>query len=116
MISIGAGVGKAEFSVGMGVLPPVFRGAHKRIVGIPLVELVIFVKNAQLRRFYGGDGTEKIPHYLKMVVHFPSAPHYIAKAGILKSVAGAAGDGILLKNVYAFAGHTVRRVPDSRPR
>ena len=40
-----------------------------------------------------------------MVVHLAAAAHHIAHIGNLVTVAGAAGDGVLFKYVYVFAGH-----------
>ena len=101
----GALVAQAELAVGVGVLPPVDRGPHEGVVGIPLVEPVVLVQDGHALGLDGRDGAEQIPHDLEVVVHLPAAPHDIAQSLVVPAVAGAAGDGLLLQDVDVPAGH-----------
>ena len=102
---LGALVGNGELAVGVGVLTAFLRGAAEGVVGVGLVEPVIFVQHADAFGFNGGNGVEQIPHDLEMVVHFPAAAHDVAHVFELPSIAGAAGALILFQNVNMLALH-----------
>ena len=70
-----------------------------------LVEPVVFVQHAYTLCFNGRYRTEQIPHYLKMIIHFTSAAHYISQTGIFISIAGTAGNRILLEDMNVLALH-----------
>ncbi len=101
----GSLVGHGELAVGVRVLPPIDGGTAQGVVGIFLVQPVILVQHTDALGLNGGDGVEQIPHDLEMVVHLTAAPHDIAHVLKLPAVAGAAGDGILLKDVDVLALH-----------
>ena len=98
-------IADGEFAVGVGILPSVLCGTAQAEIRIFLVQPIVFVQNADALGFDGGDRTEQIPHDLEMIVHLPAAPHDITHAGIFISIAGTAGDGVLFKDVDAFARH-----------
>ena len=96
---------KAELPIGVGVLPPVFRGAAERVVGVCLVQPVVLIQHACALGLKRRDGTEQIPHDFKMVIHLPAAPHHITDAGVLAAITGTAGDSPLFKEVDVFPFH-----------
>ena len=95
----------SEFAISMGILPAVHSGPAEGIVGVLLVEPIVLVQNADPFCLNGGNGAEEIPHDLKVVIHFPTAAHDIAHILKLPSIAGAAGNGVLFKDVNVFALH-----------
>ena len=98
-------VGNVELAVGVCILPAVNGGAAEGVVGILLVQPVILIKDAHALRLDRRDGVEQIPHDLEMIVHLAAAAHDIADIFKLITVAGAAGDRILLQNMHPFALH-----------
>ena len=100
-----APLSEVEFSVCMGVLAPVDRGAAEGVIGVMLVEPVELIQYRGTGLFQRGDGAEQVPQALKMVLHLPAAPHDIAPGGVADAVAGAAGDIHGLQNVDMGAGH-----------
>ena len=89
----------------MGVLPPVFRGAAERVVGVCLVQPVVLIQHACALGLKRRDGAEQIPHDFKMVIHLPAAPHHITDAGVLAAITGTSGDGSLFKEMDMFPFH-----------
>ena len=98
-------VGEAELVVCVGAFAAVLGRAHQRVVGVFLVEPVILIQHADPFRLDGGDGAVQIPHHLKVVVHLATAAHDITKPREFVSVAGAARNRILLKDVDMAARH-----------
>ena len=98
-------VAQAELSVRMRVLALLLGHAAEGIIGVGLVQPVILIQDADTLRLDGRDGAEQVPHDLKMVVHLAPAAHDIADLRVVPAVAGAAGDGVALKEVDVLAGH-----------
>ena len=98
-------VRQAEPAVGVGVLPLLFRHAAERVIRVLFVQPIILIQHAHAIGLDGRDGAQQIPHHLEMVVHLPPAAHHIADAGVLITVACAAGDGPFFKDVDMFALH-----------
>ena len=76
----------------MGVLSPIHRGPAQRIVGVLLVQPVVFVQNRILRVLQGWDGAKQVPQALEVILHLPAAPDHEAPGGVLDAVAGPAGE------------------------
>ena len=89
----------------MRILATVYRGTAKRIVGVVLVEPVIFVQHRNPRLFQRGDVTEHIPHHFKVIVHLPSATHIKALGHVPASVATAAGKLQFFKQMNVLSLH-----------
>ena len=98
-------VGQPELALEPRVLAEILGGAAQRVVRVLLVEPVVLVEYADAFGFDGGNRAEQIPHDLEMIVHFAAATHHIAKAGNIKTVTGAAGYRVLLKDVDVLARH-----------
>ena len=98
-------IADGEFAVGVGVLASILCSAAQAEIGVLLVQPIVFVQDADALGFDGWDGTEQIPHDLEVIVHFPAAPHDVAHARVFIPVTGAAGDGVLFKDVDALAWH-----------
>ena len=96
---------QTELAVRMGILTLIDRCSAKGVVGIFFVQPIVFIQNTHAFRLNGGDGAEQIPHDLKMVVHFTTAPHDIAHIGILPAITGTAGDRLFLENMNMVALH-----------
>ena len=98
-------VRQAELAVGVGILTALLGGTAQRKVGVFFVEPVVFVEHRDAGVLDRGDGAEKVPHDLEVVVHLTAAAHHIANAGDVGAVACAAGDGVLLEDVDVTSGH-----------
>ena len=94
-----------ELLVGVGVLAAVHTGAAQRVVGVVLVEPIIFIQNRDARRLDGGHIAEGIPHDLEVVVHFPSAAHEETLGHVLATVAASARQIQLFQEVDVLALH-----------
>ena len=106
----GRPVGDVEFAVSAGVLAPVDGGPAEGVVGVPLVEPVVLVQDADPLGLNRGDGVEQVPHDLEMVIHLPAAPHNVAHVLELPPIAGPAGNGVLLEDMDMLPLHLT--VPD----
>ena len=91
--------------VGVGILAAVHAGAAQGIVGVVLVEPIIFVQHGDARRLKGGDVAEGVPHDLEMVVHLSAASHKEALGDILAAVAAAACQVQLFQQMDVLAFH-----------
>ena len=89
----------------MCVLAAVYRCTTERIVGVVLVEPIVFVKHRYTGRFDRGNVTERIPHYLEMIIHFTTATHIETLCNILASVTASARKLQFLKKVDMLALH-----------
>ncbi len=89
-------VGKVELAVRVRVLSAIDGRAAKRIIGVFLVEPVVFVQNAHAFRLDGRNGVEQVPHDLKVVVHLTPAAHHVAEILKMIPIARAAGQLALL--------------------
>ena len=98
-------VRQAELAIGAAVLATVLSRAAQRVVGILLIEPVVLVEHGDVRIFNRGNGAEKIPHDLKVVVHLAAAAHDIAHAGDVGTIAGAARNGVLFEDMDVASGH-----------
>ena len=85
-------VAQSELPVCMGVLSPIHRGPAQGIVGVLLVQPVVFVQNRILRVLQGWDGAKQVPQALEVILHLPAAPDHEAPGGVLDAVAGPAGE------------------------
>ena len=94
-----------EFSVRVCVLAAVYRRTAEGVIGIVLVEPVIFIQDRNVRCLDGRNIAEGVPHDLEMIVHFASAAHEEAFGDILAAVAAAAGKRQLFKQMDVFAFH-----------
>ena len=94
-----------ELLVGVSVLAAIHTGAAQGVVGIVLVEPIIFVQHRDARRLDGGHIAEGIPHDLEMVVHLTAAPHKEALGDVLAAVAAAACQLQLFKYMDVLALH-----------
>ena len=94
-----------ELLVGVSILAAVHAGAAQRVVGVVLVEPIIFVQNGDARRLDGRDIAEGIPHDLEMVVHLTAATHKEALCDVLAAIAAAARQIQLFKYVDVLALH-----------
>ena len=94
-----------EFSVRMSVLPAIDRGAAKRIIGVFLIEPIIFVQNAYALRFDGRHVAVNIPHNFEMVIHFSSAAHIETFGHVFPAVAASAGKIEFFQKVDMLAFH-----------
>ena len=92
-------VGQTELAVGVGILTLVDGCPAEGVVGVFLIQPVVFVQNTDPFRLDGRNGAEQIPHDLEMVIHLPSAPHDIAYIGVLPAIACTAGNGVFLIDV-----------------
>ena len=100
-----AGAVQRELAVGVRVLAAVDRGAAKRIVGVMLVQPVVFVQHRDAGRLDRGHVAEHIPHALEVIVHLSAAAHIEALSNILSAVAAAARKLQLLKQMNALTLH-----------
>ena len=98
-------VGEVELAVGVRVLPALLGRAAEGVVGVGLVEPVVFIEHAHALGLDGGDGVEQVPHDLEMVVHLAAAAHDVADVLKFPAVAGAACGGAFLKDMHALALH-----------
>ena len=89
----------------MCILPLFFCNPAKRIIGVFLVQPVILVENTDSFCLNRWNGTEQIPHYLKMVIHFATAAHDITDLRVVPSVAGTTSDRIAFKEMNIFTRH-----------
>ena len=96
---------QVELLVSVGVIAAVDRSPAEGIVGIVLVQPVVFVQHGDAGLFQRGHVAEHIPHDLEVVVHLPAAPHEEALGHVLASVAAAAGQLQLLKKMDVLALH-----------
>ena len=96
---------QVELLVSVGVIAAIDRSPAERVVGVMLVEPVVFIQHGDARLFQGGHVAEHVPHDLEVVVHFPAAPHEEALGHVLTSVAAAAGEFQLLQQVDMLALH-----------
>ena len=96
----------------MSVLALLLRHTTKGIVGISLVQPVVFVQNADAIRLDGGDGTEQVPHDFEVVVHLAPAAHHIPNLRVLPTVARAAGHRVALEEVDVLSRHL--RIPHQK--
>ena len=99
------GVGQAELAVGMGVLAALLGHTAERIVGVMLVEPVVFIQNGHALRLDRGDASEQIPKAFKVVLHLAAAADDKALVDVQDTVAGAAGYGHILHDGDVLAGH-----------
>ena len=97
-------IGQAELTIGVGVLTAVHGSAAERVVGVFLVQPVIFIQHAGALGLQRRDGAQHIPHYLKMVVHLAAAAHHITDV-VLIAITGTAGDGVFLEHMHMLALH-----------
>ena len=101
----GGGLVESEFLVGMGVLAAVDARAAERVVGVVLVEPVVFVKHRYVRRLDARHIAEYVPHDLEMVVHLAAAAHVKALGDVAVAVATAAGKLVLFEKMDVLALH-----------
>ena len=94
-----------ELLIGVGVLAAVYAGTAQRIVGVVLIEPIVFIQYGYTGGFDGGHIAEGIPHHLKVVIHFTAAAHIKALGDILAAIAAAAGQVQLFKYMDMFALH-----------
>ena len=88
----------------MGVLTAVDARAAERVVGVVLVEPVVFVEHRYVRRLDARHIAEHVPHDLKMVVHLAAAAHVKALGDVAVAVA-AAGKLVLFEKMDVLALH-----------
>ena len=91
--------------VGVRILATVHGGTAEGIVGVVLVQPVIFVQHRDVGRFDGRNIPECIPHDFEMVVHFSAATHEESFCDVLASVTAATGKFQLFQQVNVFAFH-----------
>ena len=89
----------------MGVLAPFLGDAAERVVGVVLVEPVVFVQNRDLGIFDGGDAAEQIPETFEVVLHLAPAADDEALVNVQNAVAGTAGHRHILHDGNVFTGH-----------
>ena len=94
-----------ELLIGVGVLAAVYGGAAQGVVGVVLIEPIVFIQYGYTGGFDGGHIAEGIPHHLKVVIHFAAAAHIKALGDILAAIAAAAGQVQLFQQVDALAFH-----------
>ena len=86
----GSLIGQGKLSVGVSIFATVLGCTHQRVVGIALIQPVIFVQNGGIRCFDGRNGAEKIPQTFEVVFHLAASADDKAELLILDAVAGAA--------------------------
>ena len=101
----GAFLIQRELLIGVGVLAAVYGGAAQGVVGVVLIEPIVFIQHGYTGGFDGGHIAEGIPHHLKVVIHFTAAAHIKALGDILAAIAAAAGQVQLFQQVDALAFH-----------
>lgn len=98
-------VRQAKPLASVGILALILGCPAQGIVGVFLVQPVVFVQNADTIGFDGRNGAEQVPHAFEVVVHLPSAPHNIAHTGHLVAIQSTAWAGIPFQNMNMFSGH-----------
>ena len=94
-----------ELLIGVGVLAAVYGGAAQGVVGVVLIEPIVFIQYGYTGGFDGGHIAEGIPHHLKVVIHFAAAAHIKALGDILAAIAAATRQLQLFQQVDALALH-----------
>ena len=94
-----------EFTVCVSILASLFCCTTERIVGVFLIQPVIFIKYRNSRSLNRRNTSELSPQTFEMILHLSSATHYITSCRIINSISCTACNIHSLKYVHIHTHH-----------